>query len=85
MNEIKETKKFKKMLEKQPPVIKSDWNKKKKELLISIPKPPKFKKFKDFFALYLIQGFRVHFRKPERGSSIWWAEEINNHKAAGHG
>ena len=73
------------MLEKQPSIIKSDWNKKKKELLNSIPKPPRFKKFKDFFSLYLIQGFRVHFRKPERGSSIWWAEEINNHKAAGHG
>ena len=85
MDEIEETKKFKKMLLKTPQQIQTAWKKKKQEFRISLPKPPAFKKYKSLYAAYLPDGFRVHFLKPNKKETTWLAVEIGDHKSMGHG
>ena len=63
MEEIEETNKFKKMFLKIPQKIQMAWKQKKEELKISLPRHPNFK---NVYALYLPEGFRVHFLKPEK-------------------
>ena len=85
MDAIEETKKFKKMFLKIPQKIQMAWKKKKGEMKISLPQHPQFKKFKNLYALYLPDGFRVHFLKPQKNGSTWLAIEIGDHQRLGHG
>ena len=85
MDEIEETNKFKKMFLKIPQIIQMAWKQKKEELKISLPRHPNFKKFKNVYALYLPEGFRVHFLKPEKKETTWIAVKIGDHQSMGHG
>ena len=85
MEEIEETKPFKKMFVKLPQKIQNAWIKKRELLKEFLPKPPQFKKFKDYYALYLPDGYRAHFIKPNKNETRWLAVEIGNHQSMGHG
>lgn len=85
MEEVEETKSFKKMLMKIPQKIQNAWTKKKQLLKEVLPKSPQFKKFKGYYALYLPDGYRAHFIKPKKNEKRWLAVEIGTHQSMGHG
>lgn len=85
MEAIEETKHFKKMFVKLPQKIQLAWKKKREELKVCLPKYPQFRKFKELYSVYLPDGFRVHFSKPQKNETTWLATGIGDHQRMGHG
>ena len=85
IEEIHETKAFKKMFAKIPDKIQSAWVETKEKLKYSIPKSLKFRKFKEYYSINLPDGYRAHFDKPIKKEKTWVALEIGDHRSMGHG
>jgi hypothetical protein len=87
--EVVETDKFARQFERQHPAIRNDWNRMKDMIKLSVPRPPRFEKLKNWtpptFSLRLRDGYRVHLEPPADGVSAWRAVAIGNHKEMGHG
>lgn len=87
--EIVETDSFIRQLQRQHPAIQSDWNRKKEQIKINLPSPPRFEKLKGWtpptWSLRLRDGHRAHLRAPQLGERAWQAVDIGNHKDMGHG
>jgi hypothetical protein len=87
--EVVETDHFGRQLKRQQPAIRKDWNRMKDMIKLSLPRPPRFEKLKNWapptFSLRLRDGHRVHLEPPDDGASAWRAVAIGNHKEMGHG
>jgi hypothetical protein len=87
--EIVETKHFEKQFRRQHPAIQNDWIRKKVEIKVRLPSPPRFEKLRDrepaVWSLRLRDGHRVHLLPPDPGAAAWNAVAIGNHKEMGHG
>jgi hypothetical protein len=87
--EIVETESFERQLQRQDLAIRRDWSRRKEQIKISLPSPPRFEKLKNWepptWSLRLRDGYRVHLQPPDRGTAAWRAVAIGNHKDMGHG
>ena len=84
IDEIEETKQFKKMFSKIPRKIQNAWLETKELVKEFIPKSLKLKKFKGWYSLRLPDGYRVHL-DPPRKEKGWIAVKIGDHQVMGHG
>lgn len=81
------TSRFNRMLKKCPYPIQDEWQEFFRTCSFHIPRPPKFKKFKSVYALWLggtKGGYRAHLR-PIGGFKNWEALEVGTHLEMGHG
>lgn len=89
VSEIVETDNFERQFRRQKPEVQSDWNRKKEEIKLRLPSPPRFEKLKDWkpptWSLRLRAGHRAHLHAPDSGATAWRAVAIGNHKEMGHG
>ncbi|HVZ64625.1 MAG TPA: hypothetical protein VG936_08645 [Lacunisphaera sp.] len=89
ITEIVESQSFKKQLRRQEPAVRRDWSRKKEQIKIVLPSPPRFEKLKNWepptWSLRLRDGHRVHLQPPDLGAAAWRAVAIGNHKEMGHG
>jgi hypothetical protein len=89
ISEIVETADFEKQFRRQNIEVQGDWSRKKKEIKVRLPSPPRFEKLKDSkpptWSLRLRAGHRAHLRPPDSGTTAWRAVAIGNHKEMGHG
>ncbi|HEY7329761.1 MAG TPA: hypothetical protein VH592_19155 [Gemmataceae bacterium] len=89
ISEIVETADFERQFRRQDAEVRSDWGRKKEEIKIRLPSPPRFEKLKDWkpptWSLRLRAGHRAHLRPPDPGMTAWRAVAIGNHKEMGHG
>jgi hypothetical protein len=87
--EIVETTYFLKRFHRQHSSVQNDWTRKKEEIKIHLPRPPRFEKLKDWtpptWSLRLRDGHRAHLQAPRLGETAWQAVDIGNHKEMGHG
>lgn len=86
---IVETAEFEKQYRRQNADVQSDWSRKKEEIKIRLPSPPRFEKLRDWkpptWSLRLRAGHRVHLQPPDSVTTVWRAVAIGNHKEMGHG
>lgn len=89
IGEIVETAEFEKQLRRQDAKVQRDWMRKKEEIKVGLPSPPRFEKLKEWkpptWSLRLRAGHRVHLRPTDPGTTAWQAVAIGNHKDMGHG
>jgi hypothetical protein len=89
ISEIVENENFEKQLQRQDPAVRRDWSRKKEQIKIRLPSPPRFEKLKNWepptWSLRLRDGHRVHLQPSNRGAAAWRAIAIGNHKEMGHG
>ncbi len=89
ISEIEENADFKKQLGRQSDKVQSDWSRKKDEIKVGLPSPPRFEKLKKWkpstWSLRLRDGHRVHLQPPNSGKTAWRAVAIGKHKEMGHG
>lgn len=84
---IEESDRFKKRLSKCPDRIQEQWHNYRDSLPTTVPRPPKFKKFRDYYSLRLDAvngGYRAHL-VPVGGFQKWQAIDIGDHLEMGHG
>jgi hypothetical protein len=84
---IEETERFKRRLSKCPEKIQEEWHSYRSSLNVAVPRPPKFKKFRDCYSLALSAvngGYRAHL-VPVGGFQKWRAIDIGDHLEMGHG
>lgn len=89
IREVIETDAFERQYKRQQPAIQKAWSRKKEEIKIQLPPPPRFEKLKDrmppTWSLRLNDGHRVHLEPPAAGTTAWRAVSIGGHKEMGHG
>lgn len=89
ISEIVETADFERQFRRQDAEVRSAWSRKKEEIKVRLPSPPRFEKLKDrkppTWSLRLCAGHRAHLRPPDPGTTAWRAVAIGNHKEMGHG
>jgi hypothetical protein len=87
--EIVETDNFERQLRRQDLAVRRDWSRRKEQIKVCLPSPPRFEKLKNWapptWSLRLRDGHRVHLQPPDRGMAAWRAVAIGNHKEMGHG
>jgi hypothetical protein len=89
ITEIVESQNFERQFRRQEPAVRRDWSRKKEQIKIGLPSPPRFEKLKNWepptWSLRLRDGHRVHLQPPDPGAAAWRAVAIGNHKEMGHG
>lgn len=89
ISEIVEEQSFERQLQRQEPAIRRDWSRRREQIKIGLPSPPRFEKLKGWepptWSLRLRDGHRVHLESPRPGTNAWRAVAIGNHKEIGHG
>jgi hypothetical protein len=89
ISEVVETDNFEKQLRRQDSAVRRDWLRRKEQIKICLPSPPRFEKLRNWepptWSLRLRAGHRVHLQPPDRGAAAWRAVAIGNHKEVGHG
>jgi hypothetical protein len=86
---LEETTAFRKELQRLPRVLETRWEKTKRLLSTSVQTPGlDFKNWpkrgRSWFSVRIDQNFRAHLRYEDKLKQ-WFAEEIGNHAAIGHG
>ena len=89
ISEIVETADFERQFRRQNAEVQSDWSRKKEEIRVRLPSPPRFEKLKGWkpptWSLRLRAGHRAHLMLPDPGTTAWRAVAIGNHQELGHG
>lgn len=89
ISQIVETENFARQFQRQDLAVRRDWLKKREQIKIGLPAPPRFEKLKNSdpptWSLRLRSGHRVHLQPPDQGTNRWCAVAIGSHKEMGHG